>query len=250
MENEKSKELRLVRVFLYESFLEETKGKFYARLAHERTLSVGDVCDIAKERGGLPGDPRVMEDNVHRFFDEMSRQVCNGLTVNMAGYLSASARVGGIFERLREGVTPEKHPVEICYRTGVKFHEAAETVEVFVEGLAPSRAFIDEFTDVKTKLVNQKATIGGQFVMTGDLLKIFGPSAKNGLRFTAPGAPAIAVKVATDDLAVNESRRIIGVVPELLPDKPWTLEITTQYGGSSVPLKEPRVIRSDFTLSV
>jgi hypothetical protein len=227
-----------------------TEGKFFARLALERTLSVGDVCDVAKERGGLPGDPRVMEEHVNRFFDEMGRQVCNGLTVNMAGWLSVSARVASIFERLREGVTPEKHRVEISYRTGVKFHEAAETVDVFVEGLAPSRAYIDEFTDVKTKLVNVKATIGGQFVMTGDLLRIFGPDRKNGLRFTTPGTPSIAVGVATGDLAVNESRRIIGVVPDLLPDKPWTLEIQTQYSGSSVPLKEPRVIRSDFTLSV
>jgi hypothetical protein len=168
----------------------------------------------------------------------------------MGGWLSAYARVASIFDRLREGITPEKHRVEISYRTGVKFHEAAETVDVFVEGLAPSRAYIDEFTDIKTKLVNQKATIGGQFSMTGDLLKIFGPHPKNGLRFTTPGSPAIAVGVPTGDLAVNESRRIIGVVPELLADKPWTLEIQTQYSGSSVPLKEPRVIRSDFTVSV
>jgi hypothetical protein len=86
--------------------------------------------------------------------------------------------------------------------------------------------------------------------MTGDLLRIFDPHLKNGLRFTTPGTPSIAVGVATEDLAVNESRRIIGVVPELLPGKPWTLEIQTQYAGSSVPLKEPRVIRSDFTVTV
>jgi hypothetical protein len=52
-----------------------------------------------------------------------------------------------------------------------------------------------------------------------------------------------------EDLPVNESRRIIGVVPDLPPDKVWTLEITTQYNNSTTPLKERKVITSDFTLS-
>jgi hypothetical protein len=246
---EESNESRVVRVKLYKSNLEEMKGMFYAGLSHERTLSVGDVCDIVHERGGFTGDPRVMEDHVIRFFDEMCRQVCNGLTVNMAGYLSASAHVTGIFQRLREGVTPEKHHVEICFQTGAKFHEAAELIEVYVEGLAEPKAFIGAFTDVKTKLVNRKATAGGLFSMTGNLMKIFGPDPRNGLRFTTPGNPPTEVRVLTGDLAVNESRRIAGIVPDLPPGKRWTLEITTQFAKSSTPLKEPKVITSDFTVA-
>jgi hypothetical protein len=246
---EKSKESRVVRVFLYESFLEEMKGTYYARLARERTLGVGDVSDIVHERGGFTGDPRVMEDHVIRFFDEVGRQVGNGLTVDIAGWLSLHAHVGGSFKSLREGVTEEEHESEIRCLIGTKCREVAETIEVYVMGPAPQKAYIDSFTDMKTKLVNQKATVGGQFILAGDLMKIFGPDEKNGLRFRAPGSPAVSLRVATDELPVNESRRIVGIVPDLPPDKVWTLEITTQYNNSTTPLKERKVITSDFTLT-
>jgi hypothetical protein len=245
---EESKESRVLRVYLYENHLEEMKGTYYARLAHERTLSVRDLCDIVHERGGFQGDPRVMEDHVLRFFDEMGRQVCNGLTVDMAGWLSARAHVGSMFDGVRVGVSSGNHQVEIRCLIGAKFHEAVETVEVFVEGLAESKAFIDEFTDLKTKLLNRKATAGGLFSMRGNLMKIFGPDPRNGLRFTAPGSPAI--EVPAEDIAVNESHRIVAVVPDLPPGKLWTLEITTQFNKSSKPLKEPKVIRSGFTVTV
>jgi hypothetical protein len=57
------------------------------------------------------------------------------------------------------------------------------------------------------------------------------------------------VGVTADDLAVNEPRRIVGTIPNLPTGKLWTLEITTQFAGSSIPLKEPRVITSDFTVA-
>jgi hypothetical protein len=248
MEKEKSKESRVVRVKLYASALEGTEGKLYARLAHERTLSVGDVCDIAKGRGGLPWDPRVLENRVHRFLEEMFRQVCNGLTVNLAGFLSISAHVAGLFERLRKGITPGKHRVEIRYRNGIRSHEAAELVEVYVEGMAEPRGCLDEFTDVKTGLVNQKVTPGGQFVSTGELLKIFGPNPENGLYFTLPGNPVAEVKMM-DGLAVNEPQRLAGVIPNFPLGRLWTLEIRTQFANSSTPMKEQRIIRSDFSVS-
>jgi hypothetical protein len=52
-----------------------------------------------------------------------------------------------------------------------------------------------------------------------------------------------------EELAVNDPHKIVGIIPELLPGKTWTLEIRTQFSNSSKPLKEVRAIKSSFTLS-
>jgi hypothetical protein len=152
-----------------------------------------------------------------------------------------------MFERLREGVSEEHHPITFHFRILRKLYELAEHIKVNVLGLAGSGAFIEQFTDVATGLVNEKATIGGQFIAEGGKIEIRG--AGSGFFFSTPGSPAILVGV-TAPFAVNEPHRVIGIIPELLPGKKWTLEIHTLYSSGSTPLKEMRIIKSDFTVSV
>jgi hypothetical protein len=49
--------------------------------------------------------------------------------------------------------------------------------------------------------------------------------------------------------AENDPQRIIGIIPELLPNKQWTLEVRTQYSNGTTLLKELRTIASPFTLT-
>jgi hypothetical protein len=242
-------EFHRVRVKLYESYLPETKGKFLAKTDNEKTLSAEDVCAALKQRGGFTGSYEDMVEHVKLFCGEVGYQLCDGFAVNVGGLFSLHPHVGGTFDKLREGVTPDKHPVEFRFRVGRRLHDLAEHIEIYVEGLADAGAFIDEFLDVKTGLVNQKATIGGQFILLGSKIKIFGTLPKLGVWFTTPGSPAIAVGVS-EPLAVNEAHRIIGIIPELLPGKPWTIEVRTQFTNSSTMLKEMRTIASGFTVSV
>jgi hypothetical protein len=114
-------------------------------------------------------------------------------------------------------------------------------------GLAGTGAFIDEFFDKKSGLYNQRVTPGGLFTMSGSKIEIAGTSPKVGLYFVAPGSPAIAVKVM--EIAVNKPHEIVGIIPELIAGKTWTLEVRTQYSNSSTMLKEVRTIASSFTLT-
>jgi hypothetical protein len=43
--------------------------------------------------------------------------------------------------------------------------------------------------------------------------------------------------------------RLVGTIPELLPDRDWYVEVRTFFSGSAgKPLKEMRVIRSKFAV--
>jgi hypothetical protein len=51
-------------------------------------------------------------------------------------------------------------------------------------------------------------------------------------------------------IAVNKPHEIVGIIPALLPDKEWRVEIRTQFSSPSTLLKEIRTKTSDFTVSV
>jgi hypothetical protein len=238
-------------VKLYENYLPaaKAKGKYFAKTANERTLKIEDIAALIVERRGSRWKIAELVEAIHLFCREIGIQLCDGYAVNLGDLFLLYPHVKGMFANIREGVSEEHHPLTFHFRILRALYEAAEHIKVNVLGLATSGAFIDTFTDVKTGLVNQKATIGGQFITEGCKIKIAGSSPKIGLFFTTPGSPAVAVKAA-EPFAVNEPHQIIGVIPELLPGKQWTLEVRTQYSSSSTLLKEVRVVASDFTVSV
>ncbi|MDR1399357.1 MAG: DUF4469 domain-containing protein [Treponema sp.] len=243
--DELTKVFHRIRVKLYPNYIPTIKGKYLARTVSEKTLSVKEVCDALFLRGGFRGDPAEVEQYVALFNREVAHQLCDGFAVS-TGYYSIHPSVGGTFDSRAEGVSPDKHPISFSFRILEPLHKLVNDIEVFVEGVAESGAFINEFTDVTTDLINQKVTIGGQFILTGSKIKIAGDAQDTGIYFTAPGESAVKV----GKLAVNDANKLIGIIPDLAPDKTWTLEVHTQYTNGSTVLREVRTIVSEFTLTV
>jgi hypothetical protein len=117
-----------------------------------------------------------------------------------------------------------------------------------VVGVAESGAYIDEFIDVDSGAVNEKATPDGQFILKCAKGKIEGDEAETGIFLKSQGALAISTKVLKK-LAKNEPSELIGTLPDLPTGKTWELEIRTYYTGSGKPLKNVRVIKAGFTLT-
>jgi hypothetical protein len=90
-------------------------------------------------------------------------------------------------------------------------------------------------------------TKGGIFAVTGDAIKVAGDNRDTGVYFYTLGSPNVSIK-ATAPLAVNDPKRIVGTVPELLADKNWYVEVRTYFSGGGTLLKEKRTIRSAFTV--
>jgi hypothetical protein len=233
-----------IRVKLYQNYLPKIEGVYIARTDSERTLSIDEICDAMKKRGGFTGNVADLKEHVHLFKNEMGYQLCDGYAVNME-YFSIHPSVGGTFNSRREGVTPDKHPIGFKFRVRAALHELANHIEVFVEGVAESGAFIDEFHDNLSDTVNEKATPGGMFSITGGKIKIAGDPDVTGIYFSAPDGSIIK---ATGRLEENDRSKLIGIVPTLPSGEEWTLEVHTQYSTSTTLLKEVRIIKSEFTL--
>jgi hypothetical protein len=87
----------------------------------------------------------------------------------------------------------------------------------------------------------------GTPIVQNTTLSIFNSPFSIRAKRVPPGSPNVTVWVS-ENLVVNEPSKIIGVVPDLLPDKPWNIVIRIQFAGSGTLLKETREIMSGFTV--
>jgi hypothetical protein len=240
--------LHRIRVKLYPNYLPRVEGAYIARTDNEASLSVEQVCAALKNRGGFTGNYDDLVEYVKQFFDEAAYQLCDGFSVN-TGYYSIHPNVGGTFNAVNEAHDKEKHPVSFRFRTLAALRSLAERIDVEVEGLADVQGYIDEFIDITTEAVNETATPGGMFSISGHKIKVVGEDPACGMYFVSQGDSPQEVKVA-GHLAENTGSKVIGVIPSLTAGE-WKAVIKTQFSGSgSTILKAPRVIESFFTLTV
>jgi hypothetical protein len=87
---------------------------------------------------------------------------------------------------------------------------------------------------------------GDFFSLSGYKIKVTGDSPDCGIWFVSKADPSMRYKV-TRKLFVNTSRKAAGIVPAL-PAGEYTVEAVTQYTVGGKNLKEPRSVKSGFTL--
>ena len=243
-----SQVLHRIRVKLYPNNLPGRKSELVARTVNEKTLLCEEVNAAAKERGGYTGNLDSLNEHTAIFLREAAHQLCDGFGVNFGGLFTVYPNVGGVFGNERDLVDKTKHKVSFRFRMLHGLRQLADHIEVISEGLADSSGYIAQLEDVATDQVNDVVTKGGIFILSGEKLKVVGDSDKIGVFFCTPDSPTESVKVP-GNLAINEPSRIVGTVPELLPDKDWYVEVRTFFSGASAnPLKEMRAVRSKFTV--
>jgi len=243
--------LHHIKVRLYRSNLPRAQGGYYARPANEAALSVEQVAAALKTRGGFTGSYSDLVQHVHLFFEEMAYQLCDGFAVN-TGWFSVQPVIGGLFESANEDFDPKEHTVAFRYRTGAALRNLARKVEIEMEGEADVAGWIDCFTDFESGLVNQTVTPGGFFSIDGRKIKVIGPAGTTG---TGPDCGVWFVQdtnqpqryKAAHSLAENTSTKIVGLVPAL-PAGEYGVEIITCYTVGGKKLKEPKIIKSRFTV--
>jgi len=245
--NEASDVLHRIRVKLYPNRLPKGEGTYVARTESERVLSLQDVCDKMKTRGGFSGDHKMALDHVQRFFDEAVFQLCDGFTID-TGFFTLYPTIGGIFTSPKERRDRKKHPLDFNIRPGLKLKNVADLVEVVVIGMADTKGHIHCFTDVDTDTVNGAVSGGGMFIITGDKIKIAGKDQDCGVYFEPVDEPDTRIKVR-ECLAQNLPSKIIGKIPALTASKRYRVLVVTQYLGSgNTFLQKPKTLVSRFEL--
>ena len=84
--------LHHIRVKLYPNYLKTANsakgshGAYIAKTASDKSVSIEDVCQILKTRGGFAGNFEALLDYVRQYYNEVAYQLCDGYTVNNGFY--------------------------------------------------------------------------------------------------------------------------------------------------------------------
>ncbi|MDR0420506.1 MAG: DUF4469 domain-containing protein [Prevotellaceae bacterium] len=239
--------LHKIKAYLYDNALTDNPNDFIARVHSERSLSVKDICESAAARGGADVSPGTMEHAANLFFKEMAYRLCDGFSIN-TGWFMAGVHIKGVFNSPDETFNPEKHTVLFEFQQGQQLRKELEAVEIQILGVADSSLGIVQVTDVKTGSVNGIITPNRNLRINGHKLKIAGNNEVNGVYFINTDT-AERTKVDASDVVINNPAELMVVIPEL-SEGAYQVEVTTQFSGSSIPLKASRSAIFDKILTV
>jgi len=234
-----------IRANLHPNYLPGTEGTLQARTLNDASLSVEQVCACLLNRGGFEGDYDKLVDNAKQYLSEAAYLLCNGRGIN-TGYFTIYPNIGGVFTNAHDTFDKERHPISFRFRTLAKLRRLIDLITVSIEGVVDAAGWIDEYLDTDMDESNSVFTPGNPFIVQGIKIKLVGSHPKVGFRFVPVDNPAQAVNVTK--IIENNPSKIIGIAPQTGYQRN-RIEICTQYAGSTtVLLKEPRVITSNFIL--
>jgi hypothetical protein len=215
-----------VRVNLYPTQLPNAKEPFIARCEQEEVLSIRQVADDVKLRGGYNGNIEDLVDGVNQFLAEAKFQIADGFGVNL-GLCTIHPVIGGEWTSPDEAHDRKKHPVHFRARIMPEMRKMSEAIDLECKGLVPQNGEIDSVTDLTSGKVNSEVTIG-QFVdVRGRGLRIAAPAnptEDTGVWLVDETGSAIACPL----IAINQMRRLRFVLPTALNDgKKYKVRVVT-----------------------
>ena len=239
--------LHRIKAILFPNWLTDDPNDYSARVVSERSLSVSEICSTAVNRGGATTTAEAMEHNVNLFLKEMAYQLCDGFSVN-TGYFTATTLIRGVFNSPTETFNPEKHSLIFQFNQGETLRKELDSIEVNITGVGESSITVAQVTDVKTGSVNDLLTPNRNLKIRGYKLKLVADHPEVGVYFVNE-ATTERTKVDTTDIVTNNPSELVIVIPALAAGI-YTLEVSSQFSGSSTPLKEPRTSKFDKVLTV
>ena len=230
---------------------------YLARIDHEKTMDVKDICSSILVRSGFSGDLGQMTGIIEHYHQEVIYRLCNGYNVTN-DFFTLYTNVGGTFKDEHTRPTPEHNPFGIRLRKKKRLNDVLKKTTIIVKGYSEADFCITTFVDTKER--EEWGFIPGHiFDLQGHAIKIEGDDPDNGLYLipvnippdpcptdSCPNSPAPQI-VKIMEIAINEPGRIIGRLPDSLDWHEYRLEIRTQYSPRGL-LKTPRTTASRFII--
>jgi len=233
-----------MRAKLYPSYLPGTEGAYIARTLNEAAVTIEDICASMKNRGGFDGSYEEAVKTLRHFLKEMMYQLADGFSASL-DYFTVHPNIGGTFTSENEAHDHKKHPISFRFQALKLMRDLRDDIEVIIDGLADTKGYIMDFTDVSSGAVNETFNQMGMFIITGYKIKVEGDRPDVGVYFEQVGGTQ---KIKAGKLAENTSSKLVGMWPGS-PNGTYKVVLKTQYAGSGKFLKDLRVIESSFTLT-
>ncbi|MDY3526066.1 DNA-binding domain-containing protein [Riemerella anatipestifer] len=199
------------------------------------SLGITEIINALKKEG-MEIQTETAVDIITRFNRKASELVLNGYSVNTGLVYMRPAIKGVFYDKTWD---KEKHSVYVNVNQGTDLRKAANDTKVEILGEQSSPMSMFSITDKATGKADGTLTKGKNAEIKGTYIKIDGDNPKNGIVFKNLDTQN-EVKLAKDNIVLNEPSRVLILVPSDLEAGNYELSLTTQYSNSKSLLKEPR----------
>ena len=176
---------------------------------------------------------------VKHFQKETAYQLADGFTANLE-YYTIHANIGGLFKTAAELHDHKAHPITFRFTPLAKLRALVKDIDVVLDGVAESTAYIDEFLDMEENLSNSIFVPGHGIAVHGHNIKIEG-AYPCGLYLVPVDDPSKRVQV--ERILENNPSKITAIAPET-HFAVNRIEIVTRYSSGGTE----RTITSPFTV--
>lgn len=199
---------------------------------------IGEIMNL---NPGLEKETVRMAIDLHnRVILDLLRQ---GMRVNN-GLFEAEPRCRGVASQ--ETWNPETNSLYFQFKPAKSARDAAATLNVEVSGQRGRAIFAAYCYDLANERHGTRATAGGFFRIDGRNLKIVGREAGAGITLT--GADGHVIPIEAAQIAQNDPKHLIFLIPPEADLGEYQLTIKTFYSGTTRILKKPRVLELSLTI--
>lgn len=217
-------------IALYKSYMKSAEGKsggYYGRAASRTTLSMQNIAEdviVTKALEGYSTEQILKIWNVVN--GAVIDRVFNGFIVD-SGMGSFQARITGIFNSQQDTFDPERHIIDVGFRSSSKVKKMASELKPLILQANPTLPVIEKVTDVASH-ENGILTPQRMLTITGKNIMLRGENEDVGLYFINIDDDTKSTVVKENELGVNKATLITCDIPPLEAGT-YRLKLVTQY---------------------
>lgn len=211
---------------------------FFARPVCRTRLSMKDIATdmiVASVNNGLSAEQIVSIWNTIN--NAILDRVSNGCSVD-GGLGTYSTKITGRFETENETFTPQRHSIDMAFRTSKSVKNHLAELDVVIRQGNSAKPHISDVYDLESG-GSEFLTKGGFLDITGSNLTIEGEDDSVGLYFMNADDETKSVKLEKGKMGTNLSTRLACVVPATLADGKYRIKVVTQFTKAKTTRKEP-----------
>ena len=145
--------------------------------------------------------------------------VKNGHNVNTKLF-KVYPSITGVFANQQDGFDSSRHAIRLNLNAGSRLKEAVTDIELHKVEITSPQPVLQQFRDLKTKVINETYTRGQIAALKGTLLKFDESDRTQGVFFISDGT-----ETRVDNIVKNKPSELLFFVPETLADGTYQVEV-------------------------
>lgn len=212
-----------LRYGLIPNHLTDDPNDYMAVVTDNETITTDQIVEQMIGKGSTVTKAEALS-VIEEFSYAVVQAVASGQNVNTELF-KVYPSISGVFNDQNDGFDKSRHSIRLSLNAGHRLAEAVANIELRKVEVAMAQPVIQQFTDLKTKAVNETFSPGQIASIKGSLLKFDEADETQGIFFIA----ADGTETRVQNMVKNKPSELLFFVPESLSSGSFQIEIRSIF---------------------